>query len=40
MTVRSAHAHGARTVTSSLRGLLRDDGRIRAEFLALTRTTP
>lgn len=40
MTLRGVQAHGARTVTSSLRGLLRDDGRTRAEFLALTRTTP
>lgn len=40
MTLRGVHAHGARTVTSSLRGLLRDDARTRAEFLALTRTNP
>lgn len=39
MTLRGVQAHGARTVTSSLRGLLRDDARTRAEFLALTRTT-
>lgn len=38
MTIRGIHAHGARTVTSSLRGLLRDDAGARAEFLALTRT--
>ncbi|MFN2504259.1 MAG: GTP cyclohydrolase I FolE [Acidimicrobiales bacterium] len=37
MTVRGVRAHGARTVTSSLRGLVRDDGRTRAEFLDLTR---
>lgn len=40
MTLRGVHAHGTRTVTSSLRGLLRDDARTRAEFLALTRTNP
>lgn len=40
MTLRGVEAHGARTVTSSLRGLLRDDARTRAEFLALTRTNP
>ena len=38
MTLRGTHVHGTRTVTSSLRGLVRDDGRTRAEFLALTRT--
>ncbi len=38
MTLRGVQAHGARTVTSSLRGLIRDDARTRAEFLALTRT--
>jgi GTP cyclohydrolase I len=37
MTLRGVQAHGTRTVTSSLRGLVRDDGRTRAEFLALTR---
>ena len=37
MTLRGIHAHGTRTVTSSLRGAVRDDGRTRAEFLALTR---
>ena len=40
MTLRGAHAHGTRTVTSSLRGLVRDDARTRAEFLALARTRP
>ena len=35
MTVRGVHASGARTVTSSLHGLVRDDSRTRAEFLAL-----
>ena len=38
MTLRGVRAHGARTVTSSLRGLIRDDARTRAEFLALTGT--
>lgn len=36
MTLRGVQAHGARTVTSSLRGLIRDDARTRAEFLAFT----
>ncbi|MGH9152165.1 MAG: GTP cyclohydrolase I FolE [Acidimicrobiales bacterium] len=38
MTLRGVQAHGARTVTSSLRGLIRDDARTRAEFLAFTGT--
>lgn len=38
MSLRGVHAHGARTVTSALRGLIRDDPRTRSEFLALTRT--
>ena len=38
MSLRGARAPGARTVTSSLIGQLRDDPRSRAEFLALTRT--
>ena len=37
MTVRGVQAHGTKTVTSALRGLVRDDGRTRGEFLALTR---
>jgi GTP cyclohydrolase I len=36
MSMRGVQAAGARTVTSSLQGLLRDDARSRAEFLALT----
>jgi len=36
MSLRGARAHGARTTTSALRGLLRDDGRSRQEFFALT----
>ena len=35
MTMRGVQASGARTVTSSLHGLVRDDARTRAEFLAL-----
>jgi GTP cyclohydrolase I len=37
MTLRGVQACGARTVTSSLPGLVRDDARTRAEFLALIR---
>jgi GTP cyclohydrolase I len=36
MTLRGAQATGARTVTSTLRGRLRDDPRSRQEFFALT----
>lgn len=39
MTIRGVQATGARTVTSSLHGLVRDDARTRAEFLALARAT-
>jgi GTP cyclohydrolase IA len=35
MTLRGVRATGARTVTSALQGLLRDDERSRSEFLAL-----
>lgn len=35
MTLRGIQARGARTVTSSLHGVVRDDARTRAEFLAL-----
>ena len=35
MSLRGVQACGARTVTSALHGLVRDDGRSRAEFLAL-----
>ena len=38
MTVRGVKAAGARTVTSALRGQVRDDPRTRAEFLALAAT--
>ncbi|KRE55264.1 GTP cyclohydrolase I FolE [Phycicoccus sp. Soil748] len=37
MTLRGVQAPGTTTVTSSLLGVLRDDPRTRAEFLALTR---
>ena len=39
MTLRGVQATGARTVTSTLHGRLRDDPRSRQEFLALTATT-
>jgi GTP cyclohydrolase I len=35
MTIRGVQASGARTVTSALHGLLRDDSRSRAEFFSL-----
>ncbi len=35
MTVRGVRAPGSRTVTSSVRGLLRHDPRTRAEFMSL-----
>jgi GTP cyclohydrolase I len=37
MTLRGARAHGARTTTSALGGLVREDPRTRQEFLALAR---
>jgi GTP cyclohydrolase I len=37
MSLRGVHATGARTVTSSVHGVLRDDARSRQEFFALTR---
>ena len=39
MTLRGVQAAGARTITSTLHGRLRDDPRSRQEFLALTGTT-
>lgn len=39
MTLRGVRASGARTVTSTLLGTLREDARSRAEFLALTGLT-
>jgi GTP cyclohydrolase IA len=38
MTVRGVQAPGVRTVTSALRGRVRDDPRTRAELLALATT--
>lgn len=38
MSFRGVRATGARTVTSAVHGLLRDDARSRSEFFALTRT--
>ena len=40
MSLRGVQAVGARTVTSSLHGLIRDDARTRAEFLGLTASRP
>jgi GTP cyclohydrolase IA len=40
MSLRGVRTSGARTTTSALFGHLRDDARTRAEFLALTRSTP
>ena len=39
MSLRGVQKPGARTVTSALHGLVRDDPRTRAEFLALVRPT-
>jgi GTP cyclohydrolase I len=36
MSVRGVRAQGARTTTSALHGLLREDARSRQEFFALT----
>ena len=36
MSLRGVQKAGARTVTSALHGLIRDDARTRQEFLALT----
>jgi len=38
MTIRGVRKPGARTTTSGLRGLVRDDSRTRAEFLALAQS--
>jgi GTP cyclohydrolase IA len=40
MSLRGVQKLGAKTVTSALRGLVRDDPRTRQEFLALTTRTP
>ncbi len=37
MTIRGVRAPGTRTLTSALHGVIRDDARTRAEFLALTK---
>ena len=39
MSLRGVQKRGAKTVTSALRGLVRDDSRTRQEFLALTTRT-
>jgi GTP cyclohydrolase IA len=39
MTLRGVRATGARTLTSTLLGILRSDARTRAEFLACTGVT-
>jgi GTP cyclohydrolase I len=39
MSLRGVQKHGAKTVTSALHGLVRDDARTRQEFLALTTGT-
>ena len=36
MSLRGVRAHGSRTVTSALHGLLRDNASTRSEFFALT----
>ena len=38
MSLRGVRAHGSQTLTSAVRGLIRDDARSRQEFFALTRT--
>ena len=40
MTLRGVRVGGTRTTTSTLRGVLREDARSRAEFLALTSVAP
>jgi GTP cyclohydrolase I len=39
MSLRGVRAAGARTITSALHGVLRDDLRSRGEFFSLTRTS-
>ena len=39
MSLRGVQKHGAKTVTSALRGLVREDPRTRQEFLSLTSRT-
>jgi GTP cyclohydrolase I len=38
MSMRGVRATGARTITSALHGVLREDGRSRQEFFSLART--
>jgi GTP cyclohydrolase I len=40
MSLRGVKAEGSRTVTSALKGIVRDDPRTRAEFLSLAGTRP
>ena len=40
MSLRGVQKLGAKTVTSAMRGLLREDARTRQEFLSLTTRTP
>ena len=40
MSLRGVQKPGSRTVTSALRGLVKDDARTRQEFLSLSRATP
>jgi GTP cyclohydrolase I len=40
MSLRGVCKPGSRTVTSALRGAIRDDARTRQEFLTLTTRTP
>jgi GTP cyclohydrolase I len=40
MTLRGVRTGGTTTTTSTMRGLLRQDARSRAEFLALTSSVP
>jgi GTP cyclohydrolase I len=40
MSMRGVQKPGSRTVTSALRGLIKDDARTRQEFLSLIRDTP
>jgi GTP cyclohydrolase I len=40
MTLRGVRTGGSTTTTSSMRGVLREDARSRAEFLALTSSAP
>jgi GTP cyclohydrolase IA len=37
--LRGVQKHGAKTVTSALRGIIREDPRTRQEFLSLTSRT-